>query len=101
MINNLFVKGKETLDFNVIDAMLEICELRKDCFAICDGVGESDIKTTIKKLIGIGSSGIKSRWGALYDGRSIFYDSLYTKTNVEHNITQHYHTHRRAHRNIA
>ena len=30
------------------DAMLEICELRKDCFAICDGVGESDIKTTIK-----------------------------------------------------
>lgn len=82
-INNLFVKGKETLDFNVIDAMLEICELRKDCFAICDGVGESDIKTTIKKLIGIGSSGIKSRWGALYDGRSVFYDSLYTKTNVE------------------
>lgn len=82
-VTNLFMKNRETLDFNVIDAMLNVCELRKDVFAIVDGVGEGKIATALKKMIGIGSSGTKSRWGTMYDGRSYFSDTLYTHSTVE------------------
>lgn len=82
-ITSLFMKNRETLDFNVIDAMLNVCELRKDVFGIFDGVGEGKIATTLKKMIGIGSSGTKSRWGTMYDGRSYFTDTLYTHSKVE------------------
>ena len=82
-INNLFKKNRETLDGTVISAILNVCELRKDCFAILDGVGEANIETTLRKMIGAQGFGIKGRWGAIYDGRGIFFDSYYTLMNVE------------------
>lgn len=82
-INNLFKKNRETLDGTVISAILNVCELRKDCFAILDGVGESNIETTLRKMIGSQGFGVKGRWGAIYDGRGIFFDSYYTLMNVE------------------
>ena len=82
-INNLFKKNRETLDGTVISAILNVCELRKDCFAILDGVGEANIETTLRKMIGSQGFGVKGRWGAIYDGRGIFFDSYYTLMNVE------------------
>ena len=82
-ISDLFVRNFESLNMNVMTAMLTICESRKDMFAIFDGVDESDIKKALKKMVGIGSNADLSRWGAIYDGRSIFFDSTYTKLNVE------------------
>ena len=82
-INNLFKKNRKTLDGTVISAILNVCELRKDCFAILDGVGEANIETTLRKMIGAQGFGIKGRWGAIYDGRGIFFDSYYTLMNVE------------------
>lgn len=82
-ISDLFVRNFESLNMNVMTAMLSICESRKDMFAIFDGIDESDIKKALKKMVGIGSNADLSRWGAIYDGRSIFFDSTYTKLNVE------------------
>lgn len=82
-INALFKKNRETLDGTVISAILNVCELRKDCFAILDGVGEANIETTLRKMIGAQGFGIKGRWGAIYDGRGIFFDNYYTLMNVE------------------
>ena len=82
-VKNLFKKDREVLDGTVISAILNVCELRKDCFAILDGVGEANIETTLKKMIGAQSFGVKGRWGAIYDGRGVFFDSYYTLMNVE------------------
>lgn len=82
-ISNLFVKNMEAINYSVMDTILDICEKRKDCFAIFDGVDEKKIDTALRKMVGIGSQGDISRWGALFDGRSIFFDSVYTKLNVE------------------
>lgn len=83
-IKNLFKRGLEELDAEVIDAMLTVCELRKNCFAILDGVDEKNIDNAIIKMGGIsGSLGEKSRWGAIFDGRSIFDDTIYTKMEAE------------------
>ncbi len=82
-INSLFKKNRETLDGTVISAILNVCELRKDCFAILDGVGEANIETTLRKMIGAQGFGVKGRWGAIYDGRGVFFDSYYTLMNVE------------------
>lgn len=82
-VKNLFMKNRETLDGTVISAILNVCELRKDCFAILDGVGEANIETTLKKMIGSQGFGVKGRWGAIYDGRGVFFDSYYTLMNVE------------------
>ena len=82
-INALFKKNRETLDGTVISAILNVCELRKDCFAILDGVGEANIETTLRKMIGAQGFGVKGRWGAIYDGRGVFFDSYYTLMNVE------------------
>lgn len=82
-INALFKKNRETLDGTVISAILNVCELRKDCFAILDGVGEANIETTLRKMIGAQGFGVKGRWGAIYDGRGIFFDNYYTLMNVE------------------
>lgn len=81
-IKNLFYKNKEELDYNVISAMLRICELRKDMFAIFDGVDELNIDIALQKMIGVGSFGDRGRWGAIFDGRSIFNDKSYTKLEV-------------------
>lgn len=83
-INNLFMKNLETLNTQVMQAMLNVCELRKDCFAIMDGVGEAKLDTALKKnILATGFGSTLGRWGAIYDGRSIFYDSIYTNGNVE------------------
>ena len=82
-ISNLFVKNMEQINYTVMDSMLEICEKRKDVFAIFDGVDEPKIDVALKKMIGIGSVGDLSRWGALFDGRSIFSDNIYTKINAQ------------------
>lgn len=82
-VKNLFKKDREVLDGTVISAILNVCELRKDCFAILDGVGEANIETTLRKMIGSQGFGVKGRWGAIYDGRGIFFDSYYTLMNVE------------------
>lgn len=82
-VKNLFKKDREVLDGTVISAILNVCELRKDCFAILDGVGETNIETTLRKMIGSQGFGVKGRWGAIYDGRGIFFDSYYTLMNVE------------------
>lgn len=82
-IKNLFKKNREVLDGTVISAILNVCELRKDCFAILDGVGEANIETTLRKMIGAQGFGVKGRWGAIYDGRGVFFDSYYTLMNVE------------------
>jgi len=81
-ISNLFVKNMEQINYTVMDSMLGICEKRKDMFAIFDGVDEPKIDVALKKMIGIGSVGDLSRWGAIFDGRSIFSDSVYTKINA-------------------
>lgn len=82
-ISNLFVKGMEQINYNVMDSMLGICEKRKDMFAIFDGVDEPKIDAALKKMVGIGSQGDIARWGSIFDGRSIFFDSVYTKLNVQ------------------
>jgi len=61
-----------------------VCEARKDCFAIFDGLNEPDINKAKKKLIvadGFGST--YGRWGFLYDGRGVFQDSIYTNSQVD------------------
>jgi hypothetical protein len=63
--------------------MLDICEKRKDCFALLDGLDESNIDTALAKMVGVTGSGEAGRWASIFDGRSIFFDSTYTKLNVE------------------
>lgn len=83
VIANLFVKNSEELDFTVMDAMLEVCEKRKDMFCLLDGLDEPNIENALRKMGSVGSQGDKARWGAIFDGRSIFFDRTYTKLNVE------------------
>jgi hypothetical protein len=82
-VKNLFRKNIEEIDFAVMNQMLNICELRKDMFALFDGLAYSNVDTAIKKMISIGSNGEIDRWGAVFDGRSIFNDVYYTKLDVE------------------
>lgn len=82
-ISNLFIKNFEQINYTVMDTMLDICEKRKDLFAIFDGVDEKKVDSALKKMVGIGSQGDISRWGGIFDGRSIFFDSVYTRLNVE------------------
>lgn len=83
-VNNLFVRGMESLNTQIIQAMLNICEKRKDCFALFDGVGEAKIDTALRKnTTATGFSSIYGRWGAIYDGRGIVRDTMYTNSNVE------------------
>jgi len=82
-ISNLFVRNAEQIDFNVMNSILGICEKRKDCFSIFDGLGYSDVAVVLRLMVGIGGAGDLARWGAIYDGRSIMNDSVYTKLNVE------------------
>lgn len=83
-VNNLFMGKLETLNTQVMEAMLTVCQLRKDCFALFDGVADAKVATTIKKNQPATTfSSELGRWGAIYDGRGIFKDSVYTKSNVE------------------
>lgn len=83
-INNLFMKNIETVNTQVIEAILNLCETRKDCFALLDGVGEADIEKTLKKYNAAAQFQPNlGRWGALYDGRGLVFDSYYTHSTVE------------------
>lgn len=83
-INNFGLKGYETLNTQLMQAVLSICELRKDCFALFDGVADSRIDVALKLDSPASRFGSTlGRWGAIYDARPIFYDSIVTKSNVE------------------
>ena len=83
-VNNFGLKGYETLNTQLMQAILNICELRKDCFALFDGVADSRIAQTLKLDSPASRFGSTlGRWGAIYDARPIFFDSLVTKMNVE------------------
>lgn len=81
-INNFGWAGRETLNTTVIQAILNICELRKDCFALFDGVAEQNIDNALKKDV-VRFPPALGRWGAIYDARPLFYDSMITRRNVE------------------
>lgn len=81
-INSPFTKKYETLNTQVMQAMINVCENRKDCFCVFDGVYEPDIQKAVKKMTPAGQLSL-GRWGALYDGRGVFQDSLYTNSQVD------------------
>ena len=81
-INNFGWAGRESLNTTVIQAILNICELRKDCFALFDGVAEQNIDSALKKDV-VRFPSTLGRWGAIYDARPLFYDSMITRRNVE------------------
>ena len=81
-INAPFTKKYETLNTQVMQAMINVCEARKDCFCVFDGVYEPDIQKAVKKMISAGQLSL-GRWGAIYDGRGVFQDSLYTQSQVD------------------
>lgn len=83
-INNPFMNKIETLNTQVIQAMLNVCEARKDCFALFDGVSEPDISKALKKdIAATGFISTLGRWGMLYDGRGLVQDSVYTNGEAE------------------
>ena len=81
-INNFGWAGRETLNTTVMQAILNICELRKDCFALFDGVAEQNIENALKKDV-VRFPSTLGRWGAIYDARPLFYDAMITRRNVE------------------
>ena len=81
-INAPFTRKNETLNPQVMQAMINVCENRKDCFCVFDGVYEPDIQKAVKKMTEAGRLSL-GRWGALYDGRGVFQDSLYTQSQVD------------------
>ena len=83
-INNPFMNKIETLNTQVMQAMLNVCEARKDCFALFDGVSEPDIAKALKKdIAATGFVSTLGRWGMLYDGRGLVQDSVYTNGEAE------------------
>lgn len=83
-INNPFMNKIETLNTQVMQAILNVCEARKDCFAIFDGVSEPDIAKALKKdIAATGFVSTLGRWGMLYDGRGLVMDSVYTNGEAE------------------
>jgi len=81
-INSPFTKKNETLNTQVMQAMINVCENRKDCFCLFDGVYEPEIDKAVKKMISAGHLSL-GRWGFLYDGRGVFQDSLYTQSQAD------------------
>lgn len=81
-INSPFTRKYETLNTQVMQAMINVCESRKDCFCLFDGVYEPDIHKAVKKMISAGQLSL-GRWGFIYDGRGVFTDSIYTQSQVD------------------
>lgn len=81
-INAPFSRKNETLNTQVMQAMINVCESRKDCFCVFDGVYEPDIQKAEKKMSPASQLSL-GRWGFLYDGRGVFQDSLYTNSQVD------------------
>ena len=83
-INNFGSKNIETLNPQVMTATLNVCESRKDCFALFGGIGEADINKALKKYNDATTfPSVLGRWGAIYDGKGVVFDSIYTKNLVE------------------
>lgn len=83
-VNNFGFKGYESLNTQLMQAILNICELRKDCFALFDAAGDSRIKQVLKLNAPASQFGSTlGRWGAIYDNRPIFNDTYITKSQVE------------------
>lgn len=83
-LNHPFMKNIETLNTQVMQAMLNVCEARKDCFALFDSPAEARIEVALKKeIVATGFGSTHGRWGMLYDGRGVFFDSIYTHSNVD------------------
>ena len=83
-VKNFGLRGYETLDTQFMQAVLNVCELRKDCFALFDGVDEKKIEKVLKLDSPASQFGSTlGRWGAIFDGRLVFHDTIITKTNVE------------------
>lgn len=83
-LNHPFMKNIETLNTQVMQAMLNVCEARKDCFALFDSPAEAKIEVALKKeIVATGFGSTHGRWGMLYDGRGVFFDSIYTHSNVD------------------
>ena len=81
---NSFGTKVETLNTTLMNAVLNVCELRKDCFALFDGVNDAKLESALKKDIEATRFGSTlGRWGTAYDFRPVFYDNIITKTNVE------------------
>ena len=81
-INAPFSRKNETLNTQVMQAMINVCESRKDCFCVFDGVCEPDIQKAEKKMSPASQLSL-GRWGFLYDGRGVFQDSLYTNSQAD------------------
>jgi hypothetical protein len=81
-INNLTLKNRESINYDVMNRMLSICELRKDMFTIHDGLDLPDIEAALLAMGGIGATDALARWGAIYDGRGLYNDTTYTKLQV-------------------
>lgn len=82
-IRNLFTKN-EQIDYEVMTKIITICELRKDCFAIFDGLDYSRVDQALQRMQGVTAFGNDlGRWGSIFDGRSIMFDTVYTKLSVE------------------
>ena len=81
-INAPFSRKNETLNTQVMQAMINVCESRKDCFCVFDGVYEPDIQKAEKKMSPASQLSL-GRWGFLYDGRGVFQDSLYTNSQAD------------------
>lgn len=83
-VNNFGFKGYESLNTQLMQAILNICELRKDCFALFDAAGDARIKQALKLNAPASQFGSTlGRWGAIYDNRPIFSDTYITKSQVE------------------
>ena len=81
-IANFGMPKREMLDTTVMQAILTICEARKDCFALFDGVAERDIEMALKKN-SVQFPPSLGRWGAIYDARPYFRDTTITHREVE------------------
>lgn len=83
-INNFGAKNIETLNTQVMSAILTVCEARKDCFALFGGIGEAEIAKALTKYNGATTFPTTlGRWGALYDGKGRVFDSIYTHNVVD------------------
>ena len=83
-INNFGMKDIETLNTQVMSAIMTVCEARKDCFALLGGIGEAEIAKALKKYDGATSFPTTlGRWAALYDGKGRVMDNFYTHNVVD------------------
>lgn len=82
-IRNFGKKGRETVDMSVVNAILDVCDKRKDCVAFFDAPDYKNVETVIDRCQGFaGVSTEAGRWGSVWDGRDVMDDVFYTKLTV-------------------